>query len=252
MKNLRPETINVLKRVETLSGCPVEFKPDSSLTLRATLKMARNGAPSHVLQYRPTNDPLDYWVTYQAGFAMRLFDLPPNERFNFVGTGVGADQVHALLATGQPLDDSDQGTLAEFAQMVLHWALLNLRSYAIGMRIDQWIADEHPHLRELQASGMDILQQENLQLLSRRFGNLSIPVPLLAPVAASALFADRLLGKSIYAIPYRAAGVIESGAELLEKFDTVPRDGRHDRELVDAWAASMGMTDWYRWSTYEL
>ena len=229
MKNLRPETINVLKRVETLSGCPVEFKPDSSLTLRATLKMARNGAPSHVLQYRPTNDPLDYWVTYQAGFAMRLFDLPPNERFNFVGTGVGADQVHAL-----------------------HWALLNLRSYAIGMRIDQWIADEHPHLRELQASGMDILQQENLQLLSRRFGNLSIPVPLLAPVAASALFADRLLGKSIYAIPYRAAGVIESGAELLEKFDPVPRDGRHDRELVDAWAASMGMTDWYRWSTYEL
>ena len=252
MKNLRPETMKILKRVETLSGCPVEFKPDSSLTLRATLKMARNGAPSHVLQYRPTNDPLDYWVTYQAGFAIRLFDLPPNERFNFVGTGEGADQVQALLATGQPLDETDTGVLPEFAQKTLHWALLNLRSYCIGMRIDQWIADEHPHLKELQASGMDTLQQENLQLLSKRLGSLSIPVPLLAPVAASALFADRLLGKSINAIPYRAAGVMESGAELLKIFDAVPRDRSHDRALVDAWAASMGMTGWYRWAPYEL
>ena len=252
MKNLRPETMKILKRVETLSGCPVEFKPDSSLTLRATLKMARNGAPSHVLQYRPTNDPLDYWVTYQAGFAIRLFDLPPNERFNFVGTGEGADQVQALLATGQPLDETDTGVLPEFAQMTLHWALLNLRSYSIGMRIDQWISAELPYLKELQASGMETIQQENLQLLSKRLGSLSIPVPLLAPVAASALFADRLLGKFIHAIPYRAAGVLEPGAELLKIFDAVPNDCSHDRALVDAWAASMGMTGWYRWAPYEL
>ena len=65
MKNLRPETMAIIKRVETLSGCPVEFKPDSSLTLRATLQMARNGAPAHVFKYRPTNDPIDYWVAYR-------------------------------------------------------------------------------------------------------------------------------------------------------------------------------------------
>jgi len=37
MKNLRPTTMGILERVEALSGRPVEFKPDSSLTLRATL-----------------------------------------------------------------------------------------------------------------------------------------------------------------------------------------------------------------------
>jgi hypothetical protein len=62
MKNLRPGTLGLLERVEALSGRPVEFKPDSSLTLRATLQFARNGAPTHVLRYRPSNDPLDYWV----------------------------------------------------------------------------------------------------------------------------------------------------------------------------------------------
>ena len=252
MKNLRPETMDILKRVETLSGCPVEFKPDSSLALRATLQMARNGAPAHVLRYRPSNEPIDYWVSYQAGYAVRLFDLPPNERFDFVGAGEGAQQVETLLKTGQPLTDADKAIVPAFAQITAQWALMNLRSYAIGMRVDQWIADEYPALKDTQAAGVNALQQENLQLLSKRVGSLSIPVPLLAPVGAYALFADRLLGSSVYAIPYRAAGVLDAGMELLRISDTIAPDRSHDCELVEAWASSIGMTGWYTWTPYKL
>ena len=252
MKNLRPETLAIVKRVETLSGCPVEFKPDSSLGLRATLQMARGGAPAHIFRYRPSNDPLDYWVAYQAGYAIRLFDLPPNERFDFAGTGQGTEQVKTLLTTGQPLNSVEQVELGEFAAMTTHWALLNLRSFVIGMRIDQWIHDEYPSLRELQEDGIDFLQQDNLQLLSKRMGNLSIPVPLLAPVAAYALFADRLLKRATFAIPYRAAGVLEMGKELLTISDAISTNRSHDRDLVDAWAKSIGMTGWYRWIPFKL
>ena len=251
MKNLRPETMGILQRVEALSGRPVEFKPDSSLSLQATLRMARNGAPAHVLQYRPSNDALDYWVAYQSGFAVRLFELPPEERFDFAGTGRGTEEVEDLLKTGQPLTKADVAEVPRFAQLTLHWSLLNLRSFAIGMRIDQWIADEYPVLKTAQAAGIDKLQQENLQLLSKRISNLSIPVPLLAPVAACALFADRLLGKSLYAIPYRAAGVLESGQELLKISDSIGSEPKNDRALVDAWAASIGMTGWYAWTPYK-
>lgn len=60
MKNLGPDAMGMLQTIETLSGRPVEFKPESSLSLRATLQLARNGTPAHVLRYRPSNDPLDY------------------------------------------------------------------------------------------------------------------------------------------------------------------------------------------------
>ena len=251
MKNLRPETLGILQRIEALSGRPVEFKPDGALTLRATLQLARSGAASHVLRYRPTNEPLDYWVAYQAGYLLRLLELPPSERFDFAGTGIAPGQVEELLATGQPQSDDARSTLTQFAEMTAHWAMLNLRSYAIGMRIDQWLADEHPELRVLQAAGMDSLQQENVRLLSKRMGKMSIPVPLLGPVAAYALFADRLLDKTAYAIPYRAAGVLDLGAELLAILDKVPPGAAHDRELVDAWAATIGMTGWYAWIPYK-
>ena len=50
MKNLDPGTLGILKRIEATSGRPVAFKPHSSLTLRATMPPARNGAPAHVLR----------------------------------------------------------------------------------------------------------------------------------------------------------------------------------------------------------
>lgn len=219
MKNLRPETLGLLQRIETLSGRPVEFKPDATLTLRATLQLARNGAPAHVLRYRPVNEPLDYWVAYQAGYLLRLLELPPSERFDFAGTGSAPARVEELLTAGLKMTEAEQSAAPRFAEAAAHWAMMNLRSFAIGMRIDQWLADQHPDLHLLQRQGMDALQQENLQLLSQRVGKLAIPVPLLGPVAAYALFADRLLGKTTYAIPFRAAGALDLGAELLSILD---------------------------------
>ena len=251
MKNLRPETLGILQRIETLSGRPVEFKPDATLTLRATLQLARNGAPAHVLRYRPVNEPLDYWVAYQAGYLLRLLELPPSERFDFAGTGSAPARVEELLIAGLKLTEAEQSAAPRFAEAAAHWAMMNLRSFAIGMRIDQWLADQHPDLHLLQRQGMDALQQENLQLLSQRVGKLAIPVPLLGPVAAYALFADRLLGKTTYAIPYRAAGALDLGLELLASIDKLPSDAAHDRELVDAWAAAIGMTGWYTWIHYK-
>ena len=154
--------MGILARVEALSGRPVEFKPDSTLGLRATLQIARNGARSQVFRYRQSNDPIDYWVAYQAGFVLRLFDLSPEDRFDFAGTGLGPAHVETLLTTGQPLSDASRAGLPQFAEMIVQWAMLNLRSYAIGLRIDQWLATEYPSLCADQADGMDAMQQENL------------------------------------------------------------------------------------------
>ena len=133
-----------LNRVESLSGRPVEFRPGSGLSLRATLQMARHGAPAHLLRYRATNEPLDYWVAYQAGYALRLFELPADERMDLCGTGETERLVDALLRTGQPLGDADRAALRRCKHIVAHWALMNLRSFPIGLRIDQWLASEYP------------------------------------------------------------------------------------------------------------
>ncbi len=89
---------------------------DSSLILRATLQMARHGASAHLLRYRTMNEPLDCWVAYQAGYALRLFELPVDDRMDLPGTGEAERQVEALLRAGRPLDAVDREALPRYKE----------------------------------------------------------------------------------------------------------------------------------------
>ena len=247
MNNLRASTRDILKRVEDQTGKSIQFFRDEKLSLLATLQMARNGAEFHVLRYRPSNEPLDYLVTFQTGFVLRLFENEPCCRFDFSPEATASKQVEPLLAAGQSLGSVEKKTLPEFAKVIAQWALMNLRSMPIGMRIDTWIAAEYPDLKELQASSIALQQQQNLHLLSHHIGKLTIPTTLMGPIAAYALFADRLSDGGDFAIPFEAAGVIAQGKTLLRIWDELPSAAAHDCELVNAWAAECGQTGWYNW-----
>ena len=250
MQNLRAATKGILRRVEELSGKSIQFMRDEKLPVLATLQMARNGAEFHVLRYQPSNEPLDYLIAFQAGFLLRLFENEPSRRFDFSPSQEVGKFVEPLIATGQALAAPDRQMLPDFSKFVAEWALMNLRSLPIGMRIDQWISTECPDLRELQASSIALQQQQNVELLAFRRGKLTIPTTLMGSIAAYALFADRLNGHSTYAIPYGAAGVLRHGEQLLNLWDTAPSDPQHDCELVDLWAQAQGLASWYNWIPY--
>lgn len=155
-----------------------------------------------------------------------------------------------LVAAGMPLTGEEQSVLGPFAAAVADWALMQLRSLPVGMRIDQWIRDTIPVLRSQQEETIAEIQQQNLEATTRAIGRLTVPRHLAATNAAHALFADRLLGREWYAIPYRAMGLTDDGQRLLSLLDDVPPDPRHDRELIDRWAGALGMRGWYRWAPY--
>lgn len=250
MQYLRAATRGILKRVEEQTGKTVQFLRDEQLSLLATLQMARNGADFHVLRYRPTDEPLDYLVAFQAGFVLRLFENPPERRFDFSPAPDAGKRVEPLVAAGQQLGAGDKQMLPEFSKFVAQWALMNLRSLPIGMRIDRWIAEEYPELREQQLASIALQQQQNVDLLSFRRGKLTIPTPLMGSIAAYALFADHLTGDGTYAIPYGAAGVLPQGEQLLAIWDEVPMGAQNDCELVDRWADASGLSGWFTWIPY--
>jgi hypothetical protein len=250
VKNLRAVTKDILKRVEVETGKPVQFMRDEKLPLLATMQMARHGADFHVLRYQPTDEPLDYLVVYQAGFVLRLFANAPDQRFDFVPAGDAGRRVEPLVSASANLGDADRQMLPDFAKFVAQWALMNVRSYPIGMRIDQWIATELPELRELQSASLAEQQQQNAGLLSFKRGRLTIPMALMGSVAAYALFVDRLAGGGTYAVPYEASGLLTRAEELLAVWDSVSSEPAHDRVLVDRWAAADGLAGWYTWTPY--
>lgn len=70
---LQPETCQIIKEVENLSGRPVHVTADPELKVMSTISAARGSSPAHFLRYRPGTRAVDYLVAYQLGFLLRLF-----------------------------------------------------------------------------------------------------------------------------------------------------------------------------------
>jgi hypothetical protein len=250
MRHLRAATKGILKRVEDLSGKSIQFVSDEKLPLLATLQIARNGADFHVLRYKPSAESLDYLIAFQAGFVLRLYENEPDQRFDFSPAPDAGRRAESLILDGLALSADERKALPAFADSVAQWALMNLRSLPIGMRIDRWIADDFAELRAQQQACIAVQVQQNVDLLSFRQGKLSIPTGLLAGIASYALFAERLLGDGSFSVPYGAAGALTRGEQLLSLLDGVPSGPQYDCELVDRWAAAAGLAGWYNWIPY--
>jgi hypothetical protein len=251
MKKLLGVTKRMLAQVEAVTGKPVQFLRDEHLPILSTLQLARDGAPCHVLRYKPTDSPLDYLIVFQASFALRLYDNPPDGRFDFTETGQASTDINQLLTVGAALDTESQRVLPVFARMVEEWAMMTLRSMPVGFRIDTEIAKTMPDLREQQAESIKGQLEKNLPILSFSKGRLTVPHQLLAMPAAYAYFAETLLGKSGQTIPYDALGLSEPAAALLGELDASTPDGTTDRALTDRCARHLGMTNWYQWVPYK-
>ena len=107
MQHLQSVTKGILSRVEEITGKSIQFMRDDNLAVLSTLQMARHGAEFHVLRYRPSNDPIDYFVAFQAGFALRLFECDPSSRFDFLPDSDAGRRVDVLLKAGQALGATD-------------------------------------------------------------------------------------------------------------------------------------------------
>lgn len=250
MLKLLPETTNLVTQLEQLSNRHIEFMRVESLPVLASLNIARNGAAYHILQYRPSNSPLDYFISQQVGIALRMFEQPVSQRFDFSSSGSGEEILESIMKASSSISSKDMELLPMFVKSVHQWALMQLRSIPIGMRVDAWLFESFPNMRETIKDGLAEQQQMNAALLGMQVGKLTPPSNQFAPATAYALFTDRLLGTN-YSIPFKAAGALEDGKLLLDIFDQMPRSGAYDTQLVNAWANQLGMQGWYKWVPYQ-
>jgi len=251
------EITDVFQQVQERSGIPVEVTTDPSMPTFASIKTARGSMIAHVLTYNPGKPGVDYHLAYQCGFVLRLYENPPEERFEFGGRESGREAVRSLIAKKGGIAKRlklSEAAVEQMTDQFFDGLLTQLRSYPIGMRVDQWIRETYPNLHDAQEASIARQQQENVRSLGPQIKQMTPPIIFSGNAsmnAAYALFCERLLSASQYFIPYRSAGFKKPGRTLLALWDEVPADARHDRELVDAWGKELDVSDWYQWVPLE-
>jgi hypothetical protein len=231
-----PTVEQLIRRVEALSGKPVHVGEDPSLQVMAVVTPARGVAPAHFLRYRPGVANLDYLIAYQLGFVERQLALPLEKRMEVVS-------FHAEIEAGiaaMGLRDSPP----DFARSMISNIVTQVRSYAVGCRIDDMIRNRMPELRAQQESAILAQLAENGRALAPEIRE-KLPKPLVdantVMNAALALIWSERLGDPRHAIPFRALGCEPQARRLLEALETVPAAPEHDPELITRWAEIAGV-----------
>ena len=246
--SLLSATRAIMEKTEQLTGRPVHVQEDPKLDVLSTITTARGAAPMHLIRYKPTSPGMvNYWICFQCGFLLRLFENPPDQRFEFAGSADGKHRIAALLrGSSMPPQVQD---------MIFNGLMTQLRSVPIGLRVDDWLASQYPELRDAQLHSARIQLQQNAAALDSSIRKM-VPARIFdANAGMNAAFANYWaiqLEDATTLLPYKALGFDPVGKRLLRVFDDASPESTQDRNLVDAWAGELGLRGWYTWTPYRL
>lgn len=144
---------------------------------------------------------------------------------------------------------------AEFARSMVNNIVIQLRTYSLGFRVDQWIRDHCPGLVEQQEHAIRSQLAENSRALDPEVRK-GFPKPLLdANSAMNAAFAmawGEILGDPRYAIPFKALGYGGKATELLALLKEIPNTPTADKSLIEGWAGVLSLSGIFHFQTHTL
>ena len=252
---LRETTRNLIAQVEQTSGFPVVVTQDANLSNISTVSMANQDRLGHLILLNPkAPEGVDYYVTYYCRMIQRFFENSPEERFIFTIGEKGRYQVRKLLdrmPIARMMPANHQSVMCE---QLLQGLMTHLRSIPIGMRVDNCIFTEHPNLLEMQKNAIQPQLQDNTRASSEQFRKMFPPPIFDATMAINAAFAQFWAEKwnqPELSLPYKSSGYGLAGEQLLKILNDTPDSGKTDRELIDAWGATLNVTGWYDWMPYK-
>jgi hypothetical protein len=255
---LRELTRTVIARVEEVSGCPVVVSEDASLKTLAASRIARGENRIHSISFNPSavREP-DYLICYQCGFILRLFAVPAAGRVDLASTAEGRQVVQRLLTAsdgpGKKLKLPPE-TIETLRDQLFDGLMTQLRSIPIGFRVDSWIMREYPELLQLQRDMVMRQIKDNLAALSPDLKKIAPKKIYQCNVSMNAAFADfwaKRFSVPSFSVPYKAAGFLKTGQELLVILEEIPDDPSADRDLIDAWMDRLNLDGWYQWVPYQ-
>ena len=240
-----PEVQQLIEQVERISERPVHVMEETDLKARATVTPARSGAPAHMIRFRPGSPSLDYLVASQLQFLIRTFSCPAADRWDIVSTNGEQDAGIAAMGLGTFSDP--------FARQMISIIITQLRTYSIGFRVDEWIWNNLPGLRQQQETEIRSQLSENERALApetrQRFPR-AIVDSNSAMNALYATFWGEMLREPRFAIPFMAIGYRGKAAELSAILNEIPDEPTNDRMLIERWAAVLGLSGSFHFKPY--
>lgn len=199
-------------RLTAASGKPVLVHGDPKCPGHASIKIASDDSPAHLLRYKPEfESELPYLSAFQCGMALRSIQAKTVNRFDLASMPAMGTEVKRLIEDHLRKIDSAVpiSKVPQLCQQLGHGLGLQLRSMPIAIRVDEWLYRDYPALAELQRKSNERQLQEAMHALGpsvRAFAPQRIIDANVGMSCAFAKFWAATWNEPEIAIPFISAG----------------------------------------------
>jgi hypothetical protein len=256
LTGLEGDVITILQQTEELTGRPIEFVQDDSLSILASVRMARSFMPAHTIRFRKA-DPvlLAHLIAHECGHMQRMFSAAPDKRLVPVTKPKHTDLVSRILAADPPvvLDGMDERATRELFT-IWHQGMVNeVVNLNVDYRIESWLYREYPGMRPNQEKSIGLQVQMSVAGLAP---NVKRDTPLLVYEGSNAVNYAYLRSVGIMfsqnlVCDYTDSTIVSLGKQLAAVLEEPDAGFEGDVRESNQWAAMLDIGDWFDWQAFE-
>jgi hypothetical protein len=245
----------LMDEVHRKTGYPVTTDAAEDVTDHARMISARPETPFHLVQVNAKHRAqAPYIVAAQCTMLLITWSDPANVPALSLRQDK-ADYWTGTWAKSKQLSSVDPDSARNIASIWIRGIANQLFSSPLEIRVARILFNEHPDLRNLQASLFDSYLRQLTTVLSPQFRE-SAPADLFEKnslMNASMVLAwSRLSGQKAPTIPFESLGLLPAAEKLLASLDKFPEPTSADHmATVDAWAGTLSMSTLYEWKTFD-
>lgn len=255
--DLPEDTKRIMELTAERTGKGFELKAQASdlSDTWASVKVAARDMPAHIILYHPAHvEHLPYLVAHECGHVIRLYGVPTEQR-RLPGISVRHRRAF-VYAIGKDIERFHSLGLPESAlgELTSIWhagIVRQLTNVPADMRIERWLYEEHPGLREYQVSALLEQLGQNTQVLSSQVMELT-PKKIYDVSnglnAAYARYLSFLLSNERLYDPYSKTEFERVGKELAD-YQWISTDigYKGDVQAIKRWSRYFGLNSWWEW-----
>lgn len=237
-----------------VTGYPIALARDPNLDVWSNVRVPRGGDEFSLISYRPDKEKyLDYLIAHECGHLYRIFSAPPGDRLVPMTDRQRIQRAREEVGRERWSGKTKIPTqyLSEAIEWMCHGMLQQLLNAPADCRIERWIYDQLPRLRDVQAAALLELNRTFEACLD---GEVKRELPRSMYTRSNTLnyvlakTDSQILGDSSFLDPFLTKGFDKVGERLYDSLQSQDDEHAGDIRATNAWAQELGMRDWYDWT----
>jgi len=210
--------------------------------------------PEHIIYYKSDKDKiLNHIIAHECGHIIRIFQAEPSKRVvpfsssnNFVLASKEMENDIKKISRLIPKSKFDS-----LLKMLFDGLITQITNLPVDIKIEEWIYNEYPGLREYQRMSLKKQVEEALSGLSPNIKSITPSKIYIASHTMNYAFFNALSRKLNYPFEYEKNEFKIKGDKLIDISEKYENNFEGDITKINEWAEVLNISNWFGWMDFE-